>query len=54
MGQNVVPYAYRRPICEYTHTHMGRPIRVWANIRMHMGQNKHTSIIGQRNETKVW
>ena len=25
MGQNVVPYEY---------THMGRPIRVWANIHV--------------------
>ena len=32
MGQNVVPYAYMGVPYEYTH--MGRPIRVWVNIRI--------------------
>ena len=29
MGHNIVPYAYG-----ISHTRMGRPIRVWANIRI--------------------
>jgi len=33
-----IPYAYR-----ISHTHMGRSIRVWADIRTHMGQNSHIS-----------
>ena len=33
MGQNVVP-GHTRMGVPYEYTHMGRPIRVWANIRI--------------------
>ena len=42
MGQNAVPYAYGHPIYEYTH--MGRPIHVWANIRI-WGRTKPLQLV---------
>ena len=43
MGHNyniIVSYAYG-----ISHMRMGRPIRVWANIRMHTGQNNNNYTI---------
>ena len=42
MRHNIVPYAYR-----ISHTCMGRPILVWANIAMHVGQNIVTRLAGE-------